>query len=280
VENNGYQMAIKNETDKETGNKTTISARQRAWNSMRIFRTFTDGDIEATAEIGVSNLRNFISLLLSCGYLRKIGKTSGIGDRRNPKIDVYILLIDSGPRTPQFVKPTDKDKQEDPSRAKGLKDPNNGEVIWLTSRPTAKRGTAKPVSRNNGPTARQRAWTAMRGMRTFTEADLKKAASVGVRNLRGFISLLLLCGYLEAKEESRANESKSNRYHRDTSREVYTLVNNSGPLAPRQLKPTAAEKRKSPLLLNGILDQNTGVETWPERKPTVKELMNGVVRTA
>lgn len=267
-------MAIDTKKDKETGRKPRIPARQRAWNSMRIFRTFTDGDIEATAEIGISNLRSFISLLLKCGYLRKIGKTSGIGDRRNPKIDVFTLIMDSGPRAPQHVKPTDKDREEDPTRANGLKDPNNGETIWLTSNPRAKNGKAKPAS-NNGPTGRQLAWAAMRELKTFTAAELKKTAEIGGHNLRGFISLLLLCGYLEAREESRAKG-----YHRDTSREVYTLVKDSGPFCPRQLTPTAAEKRKNPLLLHGLRDQNTGVETWPERKPTVKELTNGVVRSA
>jgi len=266
-------MVKDNKKTKEKPKKERITARQRAWNSMRIFRTFKDGDIEATAEIGLSNLRSFISLLLACGYLCEIGKTSETGDRRNPRIAVYTLLNDSGPRTPQQAKPTAEERKKNPLRLKGLFDQNTGETIWENGEIT--NPATKKADKELSATARQRAWSIMRDLETFTAKDIEEAAQIGFSNLREFISLLLLCGFLGTTEDS-----KDTGYRRNTQLEKYILLIDSGPRTPKQVHPTAAEKRQNPLRLRGLRDQNTGKTIWPERRPTVKELQNGMVRPA
>jgi hypothetical protein len=259
----------------QTQKKSSITARQRAWNSMRIFRTFTDADIEATAEISTSNLKQFITILLACGYLSKAGRTSKTGDRRKPTLDVYTLLIDSGPRSPQCVRPTRKDKSIDPTRVKGLRDNNKNQTIWITQDGSMSKSLPPKETTEKDLTGTQRAWNAMRELKTFRARDIEANANVGHYSLRGFISLLLLCGYLEAKVDAREPG-----FRRNPEKELYTLIKDSGPITPKQVRPTIENKKKNPLVLNGLRDPNTGDVTWPERKPKVKEIVNGMARTA
>ena len=236
--------------------KTGITARQRAWNSMRIFRNFSVGDIEATAEIGRDNLQAFLRLLVDCGYVDKAVKP---GTKRN----VYALLHDTGPRTPRQV-------ADEVAKIKGLIDPNTGEKILVNSDKTLivelQTKTKEPA------TDRQRAWNAMRTLCTFTAEDIEKEAKIGSRNLLGFLSLLLLCGYLEIKEKEAVPSSRAYT-RRNPRQEVYVLVKDSGEKTPKQVTPTKEEKMQYPLRLEGLRDPNTGTVCWPERKATLKEVM-------
>lgn len=71
--------------------------RQRAWTAMRIFKTFTSAQIEATAEIERYNLRKYLQALRRAGYLivlrpKHNGFTGGHA--------VWRLARDSGTKAP------------------------------------------------------------------------------------------------------------------------------------------------------------------------------------
>lgn len=230
--------------------KPCITARQRAWNSMRIFRNFSVGDIEATAEINRANLHTFLRLLVDCGY---VGKAVKPGTKRK----VYSLLHDTGPRTPRTLLRADDAK-------KGLFDQNTGEKIWINDDKTI--SLEMPSKHQGTGTARQRAWSAMRTLRNFTMADIEKKAKIDNRNLQAFIALLLVCGYLEIEGKAVAGGLT-------LQQEVYILTNDTGAQAPKQVIPTREEKKEFPLRMKGLRDPNTGVIFWPERKARLKEVM-------
>ena len=78
---------------------------------------------------------------------------------------------------------------------------------------------------NRLPRARDRAWQSMRILRLFTLPDLAATAEMGVDNARKYITGLRRSGYLtiaRAKQEGRKN-----------GHEVYRLVRDTGPRAPR-----------------------------------------------
>lgn len=71
--------------------------RQRAWIAMRIFKTFTAAQIQASAEVETHNLRKYIKALHRAGYLivhrpKRNGVTGGHA--------VWRLARDSGPAAP------------------------------------------------------------------------------------------------------------------------------------------------------------------------------------
>ena len=72
-------------------------SRQEAWQSMRVFPTFTIPDILATASINLDNLRRFILRLEAAGYIRRVReKMNGHAGSYN----VYRLVRNSGPKVP------------------------------------------------------------------------------------------------------------------------------------------------------------------------------------
>ena len=74
-------------------------ARTRMWQSMRILRRFTSGDLQATAEVGASHSQKYVRMLLQAGYLRVVqAKQSGVTGGHA----VYQLIRDTGPHAPRF----------------------------------------------------------------------------------------------------------------------------------------------------------------------------------
>jgi hypothetical protein len=70
---------------------------QRAWNSIRVFKRFTSGQIEATADIRCNNLNKYLKALHRTGFLVQVrpkqnGKSLGHA--------VWRLARDSGPHAP------------------------------------------------------------------------------------------------------------------------------------------------------------------------------------
>ena len=77
--------------------RRVTDARQRAWNAMRRFKTFTTADLEPVAEINERNLRTYLQALHRAGYLR-IARP-----KRNGAVNghaVWQLIRNSGPRCP------------------------------------------------------------------------------------------------------------------------------------------------------------------------------------
>lgn len=91
------------------------TARQQAWQSMRIFIEFSQRDILATADIKPSNLNKFIGLLKRHGYVDVAGG-SGVSGQRNYQKS-YLLVRDTGPTAPIVYRET------------GLRDLNSGELF-------------------------------------------------------------------------------------------------------------------------------------------------------
>lgn len=90
------------------------SMRQRAWTAMRIFKTFSVAQIEATAEIERENLRKYLKALHRAGYLvlhrpKRNGQAGGHA--------VWRLARDSGPTAPHPL-----------HGGAGVYDPNSGAV--------------------------------------------------------------------------------------------------------------------------------------------------------
>lgn len=48
------------------------NARQRAWNAMRVLKTFTVLHLEISAEIGLDNLKKYLKALHRAGFLRQL----------------------------------------------------------------------------------------------------------------------------------------------------------------------------------------------------------------
>lgn len=78
---------------------------------------------------------------------------------------------------------------------------------------------------NRQPRARDRAWQSMRILRQFSLPDLVATAEIGQANARKYVIGLRRSGYLvlaREKDEGRAG-----------GHEVYRLVRDTGPRAPR-----------------------------------------------
>ena len=72
-------------------------AKERAWQSMRILRSFDITQIIATAEVSEDNARRFILALVRTGYLRVA--RPHVSGRTGSRI-VYRLVRDTGPLPP------------------------------------------------------------------------------------------------------------------------------------------------------------------------------------
>ena len=70
---------------------------QRVWQSMRVMRRFSSGDLIATAETGDTVVHKYVRALASAGYLRLAkARVSGRPGSR----DIWTLARDSGPLAP------------------------------------------------------------------------------------------------------------------------------------------------------------------------------------
>lgn len=74
-------------------------ARDRAWQSMRILRTFTQADLVATAEISRQNAKKYVSGLVRSGYLM-ITKQNESG--KTGSFTSYRLVRNTGPKAPRL----------------------------------------------------------------------------------------------------------------------------------------------------------------------------------
>lgn len=90
------------------------TARQKAWQAMRIMRQFSVGDIEATAEVKRSNIQKYMSVLIQCGYVKKLG---WVDRGKRGGYERLLLMEDTGPASPLVRKEG------------GLRDRNTGKVI-------------------------------------------------------------------------------------------------------------------------------------------------------
>lgn len=98
-------------------------ARQRAWNAMRRFKTFTTADLEPVAAIRPANLQKYLRALARAGVLRLERP------KRNGRVDghaLWRLVRNSGPFCP-IVR----------NDGTGVYDPNAGQLYPLipTARP-------------------------------------------------------------------------------------------------------------------------------------------------
>jgi hypothetical protein len=77
--------------------KVGTELRRQAWQSMRIMRRFTRGDLMSTTAIGESNLRKFLNALIAVDIVRVVKPR----DRRiTGGSAVMQLVVDSGPLPP------------------------------------------------------------------------------------------------------------------------------------------------------------------------------------
>ncbi len=76
------------------GKKTT--GRDKMWRVMRIKRRFTRIDIKRLTELPITSVETYFNILISHGYLRKIGKDG--------RADVFMLIKDPGPKRPVLRK--------------------------------------------------------------------------------------------------------------------------------------------------------------------------------
>lgn len=74
-------------------------ARDRAWQSMRMLRSFTLPDLMATAEIGYDNAKRYVAGLERSGYIRRaVDKRNG---RKGGHV-VWMLVRNTGPQAPRL----------------------------------------------------------------------------------------------------------------------------------------------------------------------------------
>lgn len=70
---------------------------QRAWQSMRIMRSFTCPDISTTAELQIRTVRIYMRALRRAGFVRLARRRA----QTSPgSFDVWALVRDSGPQAP------------------------------------------------------------------------------------------------------------------------------------------------------------------------------------
>lgn len=76
---------------------STAPALQRVWQSMRIMRRFTIGDLMTTSEAGKTAVEKYVAALRKAGYLRLVhNRVNGRAGSR----DVFALARDTGPLAP------------------------------------------------------------------------------------------------------------------------------------------------------------------------------------
>jgi hypothetical protein len=110
-----------------------VCARQRLWNSIRVFKRFTSGQLEATAEVTRANLQKYLLALSRSGYLalarpKQNGKSLGHA--------VWRLARDSGPHAP--IVRTD---------GSGVYDPNQNQLYPYRDEATDEPPTRPGVAR-------------------------------------------------------------------------------------------------------------------------------------
>ncbi len=84
---------------------------RRLWRSMRIMRAFSARDLALTASLGASAVRRYLSALVATGFVRH-HRASGVSR--------YLLVRNSGPRTPVL------------RRNRDVWDPNTGRTYRYT----------------------------------------------------------------------------------------------------------------------------------------------------
>lgn len=89
---------------RKVGNHTRVykrlpRARDRAWQSMRILRTFTLPDLVSTADIQPDNAKKYVIGLTNAGYVRCIREKD---NGRKGGYAVYRLARDTGPHAPRL----------------------------------------------------------------------------------------------------------------------------------------------------------------------------------
>ena len=101
------------------------TARQRAWNAMRVLKEFTLLDLEMSAEIAPDNIRKYVNALHRAGYLRQ----------RRPKQNgkdggsvIWRLVNHTGPLAPILR-----------SDGSGMYDPNRKTLVPYQDPPPAPR---------------------------------------------------------------------------------------------------------------------------------------------
>jgi len=97
-----------------TRKRAVTDARQRAWNAMRILKTFTLADVGPVADIGERNLRTYLNALYRSGYL------AVERPKRNGHVNghvVWRLTRNSGAKRPHPLRD-----------GSGLYDPNRDQV--------------------------------------------------------------------------------------------------------------------------------------------------------
>ncbi|MEI2740927.1 MAG: hypothetical protein V9G63_10045 [Candidatus Competibacter sp.] len=77
--------------------RSGLDARQRIWNTVRVFKQVSIEQAQATAEVSASNAQKYLRALLRAGYLqiarpKQSGKTGGHA--------IYRLARNTGPRAP------------------------------------------------------------------------------------------------------------------------------------------------------------------------------------
>ncbi|RQO63133.1 hypothetical protein DBR47_00745 [Paucibacter sp. KBW04] len=79
-------------------NKSSVApGLQRAWQSLRILRTCTRGDISATAELADATVRAYVSALIKAGFI----KVTRPRTRRYAGVQEVITLVrNTGPIAP------------------------------------------------------------------------------------------------------------------------------------------------------------------------------------
>lgn len=119
------------------------NARQRAWNAMRIFKTFTLAHLETSAEVSVNNLHRYLKALHRAGYLRQARP------KRNGSPGGHIiwrLVAHTGPLAPMV--------RRDGS---GIYDPNSDLFIpWREEEPAHDPAPAEDRPRDREETADDR----------------------------------------------------------------------------------------------------------------------------
>lgn len=100
--------------------------RARMWQSMRMLRTFTVADLQATAEVSRASATHYVRALLDAGYLQPAVRNARIC--RN-KFRSYWLTKNTGPHAPRVSRDGSVfDPNIEPTHAKRVR----GEVKTVT----------------------------------------------------------------------------------------------------------------------------------------------------
>lgn len=109
--------------------------------------------------------------------------------------------------------------------------------------------------------ARQRAWAAMRFLRTFTAPELQMGAEIAYDNLKKYLTALEKAGYVKRLRPKRNGEAAGHV--------VWVLIRNTGPK-----HPIARRNGK------GVYDPNTDevFPTSPDGEVETRDEQGGVAR--